>query len=129
MAPSFRDGQVLFVNRLAYGLQGPIIGEYLWFWKAPKIGDPVILKRPDQASLVVKRVAGVPGMEMTVSGHQLTIGDNKVLLSPSQEYWITACPRVPDGSYFVLGDNQAQSLDSRDWGFVTRNDVVGRALF
>lgn len=129
MVPSYADGQVLFVNRLAYGIQGPIIGDYLWIWKAPGLGDPVVVKRPDSPSWVVKRVVGLPGMPMDVSGHTLHLGGRTVPLSPAQEYWLRACTKVPEGSVFVVGDNQDRSQDSRDWGFVSLRDVVGRSLF
>jgi len=129
MIPSYADGQVLFVNRLAYGLQGPIIGDYLWIWKAPSVGDPVVVRRPDSPSWVVKRVVGLGGMEVSVVDHELAIGDRRVPLDPAQEYWLKAVSRVPEGSVFVVGDNQARSQDSRDWGFVSQRDVVGRSLF
>lgn len=129
MLPSYADGQVLFVNRLAYGIQGPIIGDYLWIWKAPGLGDPVVVRRPDSSIWVVKRVAGLPGMPLRVSGHRLTIGSRTVALSPAQEYWLQACPRVPSGEVFLLGDNQDRSEDSRDWGFVPVRDVLGRSFF
>jgi signal peptidase I len=129
MVPSYTDGQVLFVNRLAYGLQGPIIGRYLWIWKAPEKGDPVVVQRPDADLWVVKRVAGLPGTPLTVQNHQLTVGNRTVSLTPAQEYWLAACPQVPAGTVFVLGDNLDRSLDSRDWGFVPVTDVLGRAFF
>lgn len=129
MIPSYADGQVLFVNRLAYGLQGPIIGDYLWIWKAPSLGDPVVVARPDADAWVVKRVAGLPGMPLKVDGHRLMVGNRSIPLTDAQEYWLSACPRVPAGSVFVVGDNLARSLDSRDWGFVAVRDVLGRSLF
>lgn len=128
MIPSYADGQVLFVNRLAYGLQGPIIGHYLWMWKAPKEGDAVIVRKPD-GQWVVKRVAGLPGMPMQVSNHTLAIGNRSVALTPAQEYWLSACAAVPPDSVFVLGDNSDRSQDSRDWGFVSLTDVLGRSFF
>jgi signal peptidase I len=129
MVPSYADGQVLFVNRLAYGLQWPIIGEYLWIWKAPSLGDAVVIQRPEASVWVVKRVAGLAGMPLRVSDHRLTVGNRSVSLSPAEEYWLSACPRVPEGTLFVLGDNVDRSMDSRDWGFVALHDVLGRSLF
>jgi len=128
MVPSYADGQVLFVNRLAYGLQEPIIGDYLWIWKAPVLGDPVVVKRPE-GTWVVKRVAGLPGMTLRVADHRLSVGNRQVPLSAAQEYWLAACPRVPEGNLFLLGDNLDRSRDSRDWGFVPFADVLGRSFF
>jgi len=129
MVPTYTDGQILFVNRLAYGLQGPIIGDYLWIWKAPNYGDPVVVRRPESGSWVVKRVVGLPGMPMSVLDHHLKVGQESVLLSPAQEYWLSSCAQVPQRRIFVLGDNRERSQDSRDWGFVPLEDILGRALF
>jgi len=129
MVPSYTDGQVLFVNRLAYGIQGPIIGDYLWIWKAPGLGDAVVVRRPEGPAWVVKRIAGLPGMPLSVADHQLKIGNQSVAVSPAQEYWLEACSHVPQGAVFVLGDNRERSRDSRDWGFVPLQDVLGRAFF
>lgn len=128
MIPSYADGQVLFVNRMAYGIQGPIIGEYFWLWKAPVLGDPVVVRRPGQP-WVVKRVLGTPGMPLEVRGDQLVLGNRSLPLTDAQAYWLASCTRVPGDSVFVVGDNLDQSLDSRDWGFVPVSDVVGRPLF
>jgi len=129
MVPAYHDGQVLFVNRLAYGLQGPIIGEYLWLWKAPVLGEVVVVHRADEGIWVVKRVAGLAGMALTVDKRDLKIGSRTVGLSPSQAYWLAAAPSVPAGTVFVLGDNSTRSTDSRDWGFVPLRDVIGSPLF
>jgi signal peptidase I len=129
MVPTYADGQVLLVNRLAYGLQGPIIGQYVWIWKAPLPGDPVVVQAPERDAWVVKRVAGAPGMSLSIRDHSLTVGPRSIPLTPAQEYWLESCSQVPADSVFVVGDNQAQSLDSRDWGFVPLANVVGRSLF
>ncbi len=128
MIPSYADGQVLFVNRLAYGLQGPIIGHYLWMWKAPFLGDPVVVRKPD-GQWVVKRIAGMPGAPLKIAGHSLDVGGRQVALTPAQEYWLSSVSAVPSDSVFVLGDNADRSQDSRDWGFVPIHDVVGRSFF
>lgn len=127
MLPSYVEDQVLFVNRLAYGLMSPIIGPVPWVWKAPQIGDPVVVRRADEGHWVVKRVVGTPGLAIRVADHRLRIGDASFPLSASQEYWLSSCVRIPEGSFFVVGDNIAKSRDSRDWGFVALADIVGKA--
>lgn len=129
MVPSYADGQVLFVNRLAYGLQGTIIGDYLWFWKAPSVGEIVVVRSPEEEHLVVKRVAGTSGMPLLIRDHALSVGDRTLPLTAAQEYWLAACPQVPAETVFVVGDNLDRSRDSRDWGFVPLVRVVGRPLF
>lgn len=129
MVPTYSDGQILFVNRLAYGLQGPIIGEYLWIWKAPNFGDPVVVRRPPSGDWVVKRVAGLPGAAVEVVNHRLRLAGLVVDLSPAQEYWLSSVSVVPEDTIFVLGDNRDRSQDSRDWGFVPFDHVLGRSFF
>lgn len=129
MTPSYSDGQVLFVNRLAYGIQVPIIRDQWWNWKAPNIGDPVVVNRPEEGVWVVKRVAATSGTPLKIADHKLVLPTRQVDLTPAQEYWLSACDRVPEGALFVLGDNEPRSQDSRDWGFVSLHAVVGRALF
>lgn len=129
MFPTYKDGQLILVNRLAYGFQYPIIGGYCLFWKVPLSGDSVVLHHPNQDKLLVKRVVAVQGEPLTIKDHRLFLDKNQVTLAPSQEYWISAFGRVPQGYCFVMGDNTGVSEDSRDWGFVPLSSIVGRLLF
>ncbi|NNM54132.1 MAG: signal peptidase I [Spirochaetales bacterium] len=126
MQPNYHNGQIILINRWAYGLQFPIIGGYSWFWKAPMVGDIVILRNPSDGQMIIKRVAGVGGMPLRVKDQQLFIGQRRVPLSAWQAYWLEAVPHVPAHTIFVLGDNPAQSYDSRDWGFAKETSVVGK---
>ncbi|NNM66799.1 MAG: signal peptidase I [Spirochaetales bacterium] len=128
MKPRYHSGQIIFINRWAYGLPNPIIGGYWWFWKAPRIGDPVILKDPADGKLIVKRIAGVSGTTLRVMGKKLLIGQRVVPLSDAEAYWLSSVSNVPSGMVFVLGDNSSVSEDSRDWGFIPQTQVLGRLL-
>jgi signal peptidase I len=104
----------------------------------PKRGDVIVFQYPkDHSTDFIKRVIGVPGDKVKVSqGHvfvndkeldepyvhgEVTIGD-PAFLPDNQE--IT----VPAGEFFALGDNREHSLDSRNWGYVKKSEILGRVL-
>ena len=118
MQPTLKPGEFLLVNRVAYTLRDP------------SIGDIVVFHAPGVADLdYIKRVIGLPGDEVSVIDSVVHI--NGV---PLYEPYIAQLPnytgtwQVPDEYYFVLGDNRNNSSDSHLWGFVPREDIVGRAL-
>ncbi|MEI8093194.1 MAG: signal peptidase I [Spirochaetales bacterium] len=125
MVPTYHDGQVLLVNRAAFGIRWPIIGDSALFWNPPRDGDVVVLRRPDTSRLVVKRVVATGGQELSVNSHQLQTASRLVSLSEAQEYWLSSVRKVPAESLLVVGDNAVDSEDSRDWGFVPLDNIIG----
>jgi signal peptidase I len=121
MLPTIEDWDVLHVDAQAYDLE------------PPERGDIVILKhKPDQPLRNAKRVIGLPGETVTISGGSVYIEGERLVepyLSPGT---MTPSPkteyRVPDGHYFVLGDNREVSMDSRHFGFIPLEWISGKAL-
>ncbi|MCE9612143.1 MAG: signal peptidase I [Chthoniobacter sp.] len=114
--------------------------------RQPHRGDIVVFKTDGVASLppatiYVKRVAGEPGDHLRISEGKLFINDKRVSLSNAVgEIAYDLPPRigtlapqtdvtVPSGCYFVLGDNSTNSFDSRFWGSVPRENIIGRVSF
>lgn len=119
MQPTLEPGEFLLVNRVAYKL-----GE-------PHIGDIVIFHAPGVEDLdYIKRLVGRPGDEVRVENGTVFVNDQ-----PLYEPYIAQPPSysgtwvVPDGQVFVLGDNRNNSSDSHLWGFIPVEDIVGKALF
>src|SRR5215470_5425606 len=120
MTPALSPGDHIMVEGLT-----------LLFGK-PHRGDIVVFKTAGieslpQDQIYVKRVAGEPGEHVRISDGKLFINEKPVSLSNTlgeiiynlprgSEGWVKTDVRVPDGCYFVLGDNSTNSLDSRYWG-------------
>lgn len=119
MEPTLRSGEFVIVNKLAY-----VLGK-------PNIGDVVVFHFPrDPEQEYIKRVIGLPEDRVEVTGGRVYV--NGQLLS---EDYIAAAPAyevvedVPDNAIFVLGDNRNNSSDSHNWGPVPVEYVVGKAVF
>ncbi len=123
MDPTFENGQYLIVDKLSYRFD------------EPKRGDVIIFKYPlDPSKYYIKRIIGLPGETVTMAETKISIKetDGKKIDWP-EPYIVYSIPQdfsktLPDGQYFVLGDNRPASSDSRIWGTLPRKNIVGRPL-
>ena len=124
METTFETGQYLIVDQLTYHLQDPQRGQVIIF-KYPK----------DTTKYFIKRVIGLPGETVELSGTSVIIHNkdhpdgfklNEPYISSQyeKEDYRTIGP-LPAGQYFVMGDNRLQSSDSRAWGTVPRDLIIG----
>jgi signal peptidase I len=118
MDSTLENDQFLVVNKLGYRLGEPERGDIIVF------RDP----RSDERKLI-KRVIGLPGDVLQVQDGQVFINgqrlDEPYVENPGR-YSQEATP-IPEGMYFVLGDNRNNSSDSHNWGTLARDRVVGKA--
>jgi signal peptidase I len=124
MDPTFNSGQYLIVDEISYRLE------------APDRGDVVIFKYPkDESQYFIKRIIGLPGETVRVSGNNVSIekndGDTITLVEPyvkNEGNGRDMSTQLGETEYFVMGDNRPESSDSRYWGVLPRENIVGRAF-
>lgn len=160
MLPTLQTGDFILVNKFVYGLRLPIVGTTLVPLGQPTRGDVVVFRLPSEPNKhYIKRLVGLPGDKIYYSDKQLTINGEPVSLEANGHYRIgnsvnarqvtellgekrheiLVIPQrrdgplefvVPDGRYFMMGDNRDNSKDSRysDVGMIPDKYVVGRAV-
>ncbi|OGY51260.1 MAG: signal peptidase I [Candidatus Buchananbacteria bacterium RIFCSPHIGHO2_02_FULL_45_11b] len=126
MEPNFYNHEYLIINEISY------------YFSEPKRGDTVVVKDPfDPRQYFIKRVVGLPGEEIRISAGQVYIhGQNnpggEVLaedyLAPGTKTLGEVFVKIKAGEYYLLGDNRSASLDSRMFGPVKRDQIIGKTL-
>jgi signal peptidase I len=177
MIPTLQVGDFILVNKFAYGIRLPLIDRKIIEIGAPRRGDVMVFRYPEDPSLdYIKRVIGVPGDRVAWQNKQLAINGKPVekrriddYLHPERLFYsrqfaekideteyralndqdapvftsgVSQFPHrenclynssgvictVPEGHYFMMGDNRDNSTDSRYWGFVPDENIVGKAF-
>ena len=126
MEPNFHNGEYILTNKIQYKLENP------------KRGDVVIFKSPLNKDIdYIKRIIGLPGEKVMLKDNALYVNGQKVpetYLAPDVYVFGGSYLRegaeitVPEGQYFVSGDNRPHSSDSREFGPVAKEDFIGKAL-
>ena len=114
-----------------------IMEGFTFLLRKPQRGDIIVLKTGG-----IKRVAGLPGDRLRIADGKLYVNDKHISLKnqageihylpvTGARYLTSSADilTVPDGHYFVLGDNSADSVDSRTWGCIPARNILGRAAF
>jgi signal peptidase I len=144
MEPGLHNGQYLLVNKAVYfklnlgALSNyiPFIdaedGEEAFLFHGPQRGDVIVFRYPkDPDRDFIKRVIGVPGDMVRIDEDGTVFVNDEPI---DETYIVGNSPRaldeqaVPPESYFVLGDNRPNSSDSRNWGFVPEENIIGKAM-
>lgn len=123
MDPTIKHQEYILIDQVTYKLE------------EPKRGDIVIFRAPPEPKkFYIKRIVGLPGETVSIDGTKVTIQNKE---NPNgftlDEDFITHTQAnnlsvtVPDGEYFVMGDNRAGSFDSRMWGTLPKEEIRGRA--
>ena len=131
MLPAIKNGEHLFVNKLAYGIVKPYSNELLFQWSKPKSGEIVIYLYDNK--IVVKRCVAESGEELEILldndyNYYLKAGDFKIILDEAQFLRLKDTHAVPEGYILAVGDNYEVSIDSRTYGFVSERNILGKVL-
>ena len=126
MEPNFADGDYLIVDEISYR------------FGSPQRGDVVVFKYPGNPSQrYIKRIVGLPGETVEIEDSKVIIfngNGTQILNETSYLPSFTPTPGdirviLAEDDYFVLGDNRVSSSDSRSWGPLPREDIIGRVIF
>jgi signal peptidase I len=127
MYPTFENGEYILTNKIEYKIH------------EPQRGDVVVFKSPQNKDIdYIKRIIGIPGDQVSLQNGKYVV--NGIILT---ETYLPQDLRtfagnflkeggtiiVPPNQYFVSGDNRPHSLDSREFGTIPKEDIIGKALF
>jgi signal peptidase I len=129
MEPVLARGDLIFVNKLAYGFFIPFKKKYIIRWSLPEKGDIVLFKNPEEGTMVIKRCIGVEGDRIDYNDKTLYIAGNEIPYNPMEHYTFDkTMSHVPQGTIVVVGDNYQHSIDSRHFGFIRVSSVYGKII-
>ena len=157
MLPTLEIGDFILVNKFSYGLRLPVTNKRLIEISSPERGDVIVFRYPEKPSIdYIKRVVGIPGDKVAYYNKVLYINDKPAVQQPDGNYMVDFqqfkkfseqyddinhkilvnrmlpaadfVDMVPPNKYFVMGDNRDNSRDSRFWGFVPEENLVGKAF-
>ncbi len=124
MEPTLHNGEYILVNKAAY------------IFHAPQRGDVIVFEYPGDLQVdYIKRIISIPGDTISVVGTKVTVDGvtlNEPYINPndiSNPFPPITNRVVGANEYFVMGDNRGNSSDSRQWGFVPQQNIIGEATF
>ena len=154
MKPTILEGDRIWVNKLAYDIRLPLTSISLYRHANPQRGDIVVFDSRQADKRLVKRVIGLPGDVIELRQNHLMLNgdpaeysvlnqtvdrlymseaiagnDHQIMLQPQYHSPLDSFGpvRVPPNHYLMLGDNRDNSADSRVYGFVARDEIIGRS--
>ncbi len=157
MVPTLLAGDYILVNKWIYGIRLPAVRTKIFSVSSPKRGDVMVFFPPHQERYFIKRVVGLPGDKVSVIQGVLFVNGEKMQQTalPIESYMprsvvmeenltgvehlmqkrlsptrisMNFSATVPEGHYFMMGDNRDDSSDSRVWGPVPEENIVGKAF-
>ena len=135
MLQTLQIGDYILVNKFLYGIKNPITDNIIIGISDPQVGDIVVFRNPQDLSVdFIKRIVGIPGDRLEMRDRVLYRNGKPVKEPYIQVTQSSAKDRdnftpitIPEGKYFMMGDNRDESYDSRFWGFVDRKLIKGKA--
>ncbi|MFH1665440.1 MAG: signal peptidase I [Candidatus Omnitrophota bacterium] len=138
MYPTLKPADRIFVNKFIYGVKVPFTDIRLPRQRTPETGDIVVFTSPvEKKKYLVKRFIAGGDQTVRIEDGKLVIDGKTVGSVPFNRFYYYnrgeygaegEALHVPEGYFFVLGDNSKNSMDSRYWGFVPDKNLVGKAF-
>jgi len=156
MIPTLAIGDFILVNKYAYGIRLPVLGTKIIDVGEPKNGEIMVFIPPHEKKYFIKRVIGTPGDRIVYKDKKLYINGQEApkefvaRLPPHNPSYLLYREQIsgrehfiqnnlsqqeelrewdiPEGYYFMMGDNRDRSSDSRFWGLVPEENIVGKAF-
>ncbi|WJG08002.1 signal peptidase I [Aliiglaciecola sp. LCG003] len=149
MLPTIEIGDRIFVDKMAYRLELPFTDIEIAKTGHPQRGDIVVIQATAERDRLIKRIIGLPGDQIAMRNNQLVINGTVIqykadestifqedLFGITHKVQFVNIPNpkssftnilIPEGQYFVMGDNRNNSQDSRYFGFVSEQELQGKA--
>ncbi|MFO7930972.1 MAG: signal peptidase I [Thermodesulfobacteriota bacterium] len=141
MEPTLQVGDHILVNKFIYGVRLPVTNTTIIPVSEPERGDIIVFEYPVEPDKdFIKRVVAVPGDVVEIRNKEVYVNGKRAdnytvkhngdgMIPASENKRDNFGPvTVPEGGYFVLGDNRDNSYDSRFWGFVQESAIKGEAF-
>jgi len=140
MEPTLLPGDYILVNKFIYGIRIPFTSIRLFTYKTPQRGDIIVFIFPmDRSKDFIKRVIGLPGEKVQIVDGKILINDKPIpdpwgsfeqkepaaIIRTMENFGPVVAPK---DSLFVMGDNRNNSDDSRFWGFLPFDNLLGKAF-
>lgn len=129
MQPALPDTSLIVINRAAFGIKFLFWDTYVTRWRNPQIGELIVFNNPHDGSLVVKRCVAVGPTNYCIDNYELKINNYTVPINYSQAALLRELEYVKQDELAALGDNFPVSIDSRDYGFIPVEKILGNVLF
>ncbi len=129
MEPTLHDGETVIVHRWHYGIRLPGAHEYVLKWRTVSRGDLVLLHHSLTDAGIVKRCAATGGTAYRLEDNVFFIDNRRYRLSPKAARELKNSRRIPEGKLFVIGDNPRVSYDSRNYGIIDFDSIVGKVVY
>ncbi|WKC78747.1 signal peptidase I [Borreliella turdi] len=128
MVPTIFEKNWIVSHKFAYGLRIQNHQKYLLLWKNPKKNEMVLIKDPITNKIAIKKIFAIPGEKFKqIEKNKICI--NSLNFKIDENILKKNTEKIPDNHYLVIGENKKTSLDSRDYGFIKIDNILGKIIY